>query len=520
MELHLIVHNVVSALSGLLVLGMALFIFMSNRQNVANITFSLMLLGAAVFTVSHVIGVNIDDPFLSKDIFMLNLVLFPMGALLLHSVLVALEKNKEMRGLILLAYLSSAFITIFFIINPNLFLLPSVPKMYFPNYYVAGDLNWTRLVFLWVIIVPYVLYLLSQAHKNATNLNIRNQYAYLVFIIIGGYGTGFIANFLFYDIKIDPLLGMMFAFVGFVPFVYSAIKYEIFNIKVIATQALLYSASVVVVGALLTLFVYAGLWVVNFYPNFPKWAIPLVASVAIVTTGFIVWWRLRENDILKYEFITTVTHKFRTPLTQIAWATDMLKSNTADEKNIEQIKKIQTAETKMVGLINILTNLSLDEGEANTYQIMKNNFSRMVLEAVAFLKPQCDSKKIKLFVDVSPNLFILCDKTKILFVLQVLIENAIQYTKEKGSISVSLWGDGPYVHLKIADNGIGITREELPRLFSKFYRTASAQKMDTEGMGIGLYVLKDIVSKHGGKISADSDGLGRGSTFSLMMKIV
>lgn len=520
MEIQLIIHNVVSGISGVLMLGMAISVYLSNRQSIANITFSFVLVGGAIFTVSHAVGVSIKDPNLSKNILMLNLVLFPMGAFLLHSVLAYLKKNKEMGRLINLAYVTAGFFVILFIIKPDLFLLPSVPKMYFQNYYVAGDLNWARLVFLWAIVLPYVLYLLSQAHKKATNLNLRKQYAYLTLVIMAGFGTGFIANFLVYDIEIDPIFGMAFAVVCLVPFLYGAIRHNFFNIKVIATQALLYATSVVVVGAGLTLFIYAGLWAVNFYPEFPAWAIPLVASVVIVTTGFIVWWRLRENDILKYEFITTVTHKFRTPLTQIAWATDMLKSGDVDDKNMEQVKKIQTAGIKMVGLINILTNLSLDEGSAHIYQLKKSDLSNMVLEATEIFRPQCVNKKIKLSTDIEPSIFVLCDHDKITFVLQVLIENAVQYTKEGGSINISFWNDEGYAHLKIVDSGIGIAREELTRLFSKFYRTESAQKEDTEGMGIGLYLLKEIVSKHGGTITADSDGLGRGSTFSLMMKIV
>lgn len=518
MELQLVIHNIVSGISGVLMLGMAIPIYLSNRQSIANLTFSLVLVGGAIFTASHSIGVSIEDPNLSKNILMLNLVLFPLGALLLHSVLAFLKKNKEMGWLIVSAYLSATFLVIFFIINPNLFLLPSVSKMYFLNYYVAGDLNWTRLVFLWVMVFPYVLYILSQAHKKATSLSLRKQYEYLIFFIIGGLGTGFIANFLFYDIQIDPIFGMMFSFVCFVPFLYGAIRHNLFNIRVIATQALLYSISVVVVGSVLTILTYSGLWMISFYPNFPKWIIPLATSIVVVTTGFIVWWRLRENDILKYEFITTVTHKFRTPLTQIAWATDALRAGIVDEKNIEQVKKIQTAKTKMVGLINILTNLSEDEGSVNVYQIERNNISEMASKTVAVLKPQSDIKKIRLYVDIAPDIFVMCDSGKILFALQVLIENAIQYTNEKGSISVSLWREGGYAHLKIADSGIGIEKDELSRLFSKFYRTPAAQKADTEGMGIGLYLLKDIVSKHAGIISVDSDGIGRGSTFRLALK--
>jgi len=519
MGFQLLIHNIVSILSGVLMLGMALSVFINGRRNVASLTFSMVLFGGAVFTVSHFIGVNIEDAVLSKDVLMFNLFHFPMGAVLIHSVLAYLGKDKEKRNIILFAYLSAFFMTLFFIIRPELFLLSSTPKMYFPNYYVPGELNWTRLVFLDGIAVPYVLYLLVSAYKSSVNLVLRKQYYYLFFFIAAAFFTGAIANFLVYDIEIDPLFGMMFSIVCLAPFLYGAIKYELFNIKIIATQALLYGLSVVVVGAGLSILIYAGLWVVGAYPSFPKWTIPLAASVLVVTTGFVVWWRLRENDILKYEFITTVTHKFRTPLTQIGWATDALVGNITDERNIEQIKNIQTANTKMTELIDVLINVSENEGGNYQYNIVRNSFSSILEEAAFLFRQRFEAKNIKLITNINPEIFIECDRSKIVFVLQVLIENAIQYTQRSGSIRVSLVREGKYARMSISDNGIGIEKNELTRLFTKFYRTPEAKKTDTEGMGIGLYLLKDIISKHGGTISAESEGLGKGSTFTLMMKL-
>ncbi|OHA44596.1 MAG: hypothetical protein A3G04_02145 [Candidatus Taylorbacteria bacterium RIFCSPLOWO2_12_FULL_44_9] len=514
MDIHLLTHNVISILSSVVLLGMTLFTYLNGRRNVGNVTFSMMLLFAAIFVVSHVIGVNISDPELSKNILMFNLSLFGAGAFLFHSVVYFTSKTRPRVSLIIVMYAIAVFFVIFFLVYPDQFLISSVPKMYFPNYYNPGTLNLTRLIYLYAVF-SYAIYKLVVLYRASTTTASRNQYRYFIFAMIAGFCVGFIPNFLVYDIAVNPLWGMSFALVAIVPFTYAAVKYELFNIKVIAKQAFLYSLSVIVVGSCLTLLMYVSVWTREAYPNFPSWTIMLVSSVLAVTISFVVWWRLRENDVLKYEFITTVTHKFRTPLTQIQWAADALSDNVSDADGKEQIHYIHTASTKMVELINILANVSQSEAMEYTYKIERCDISGMTKDLVSTYMPQCLEKRIQLVSDIPPDVNVFCDRSKMSFVFQVLIENAIHYTPENGTITVSLEHKNSGVNLKVRDTGIGMTDDELSRVFSKFYRTASAQRADTEGMGIGLFLSKEIVSRHGGDIRVDSDGLGKGSMFTL-----
>ena len=518
MDLHLIIHNVASLFSAVIILGMAMFTYLNDRHSIANTTFALMLVGAVIFSISHAIGVNISDPIVSRNILMFNLCMFLTGAFLLHSILAMLGKATERKGLIVFVYIAAGALTIFFVIFPDLFLLASAPKMYFPNYYVPGILNWTRLVFLDVVIFPYILYMLLHEHNSASSIVLRNRYAYFIVALVCGFCIVYIPNFLVGDIQVDPLIGMFFAVICMVPFAYGAIKYELFNIRVIAKQAFIYSISVAFVGGGLTLLTYAGIWARDAYPNFPTWTIALASAVAAVSASFVVWRQLRESDVLKYDFITTVTHKFRTPLTQIKWATEALTSTALSPEGQAQVKCIETANTKLVELIDVLTVASESEDVSREYTLTTTNISKMVLEVVSNTVHRAALKGVVLTSHITPGMYVPCDGQKIRFVLQTLIDNAIMYTPSQGTIAVSLGYDGQDARFSVQDSGIGMEANEVARVFNKFYRSEAAQGADTEGMGIALFVSREVIVHHGGKIFAASKGLGKGSTFTFILR--
>jgi len=113
------------------------------------------------------------------------------------------------------------------------------------------------------------------------------------------------------------------------------------------------------------------------------------------------------------------------------------------------------------------------------------------------------------------------DEKRFRFALQVIVENAVNYTKRDGAIEIKLSRDSQTasVLISVRDSGIGIIKEELPHLFSKFYRGGRVQAADSEGVGIGFYLVKKIVERHNGKIWAESVGLDHGSTFFIRLFI-
>lgn len=512
--IHLLLHNVSAIVSIITALGVTLFLFLNGHKKTANITFACVFLFTAIFYVSHVIGVNVTDPNLSRFILMFNLAILFIGAFNLHAVFAVLKKEKENHLLIACVYVAALVITIFFIIFPDLFLLPSVPKMYFTNYYVPGAFNFVRILFLYCLLIPFCLIELFIAYRKSTVQSEKNQLKYFMVTMIVGYGVGLVPNFLVYDIAIDPLWGILFVVVCAVPLVYGALKYELFDIRVIAKEAFLYSLAVLGVGGVITLLNYANAWIVQVNPGFPAWTIALASAVLAVTASVIVWRGLREGDLMKAEFITTVTHKFRTPLTYVKWASDNLTSPTLKPEDIKtQVEYIRAANEKLVELTNILTTASDAENKGYQYDFKTADFSKTVAEVAASLENQLHMKSLTLVKNLTPDLLAHYDDVRMKFVIQVLLENAIHYSSDKGTITLTTELRHKDVVLSVSDTGVGMNPTQLNLLFSKFFRSDAARRLDTEGMGIGLYITKRIMEKHDGKIWAESAGEGKGSTF-------
>jgi len=390
--------------------------------------------------------------------------------------------------------------------------------MYFPEYYNPGVLNWTRLAFMFLIALPYTIYELYLATKKAASETEKKQYYYFIFTLTIAFIIGFIPNFLVYNIQIDPLWGVGFAIIFVIPFTYGAIKYQLFNIQVIAKQAFYYSAGVMLVGGLIILLNYLNRLFENVYPGFPFWLIPLVSSILAVTVSIFIWNKLKQNELLKYEFVTTATHKFRTPLTHIKWAAENLSSSkTLSTEDRTQLEYIQGSNVKLVELTGLLMNVASSEGDDFEYNNQREDLSGVTEEVITSLSNQLSVKKMTINRNLQNGSFVKCDTSKIKFIIQTFIENAVHYTGTNPTITVSVYRNGKNIVCAVRDNGIGIPKAEVALLFSKFYRGHRARLADTEGMGIGLFVSKQIINRHSGKIWAESEGEGRGSTFAFSL---
>jgi signal transduction histidine kinase len=520
-NIHLLIHNIASIASAVIGIGLFFFVIINNHRSRVSLTFAGITITAFIFITSHVIGVNISDPYISRMVLMFNLVIFALGVVSVHSVIAMLGIEKERKLALWTITLSGILFTLFFIVFPNYFLLPSVPKMYFPNYYNPGILNWVRIAFLYGVCVSYMVYELFLAYWKMEPSLERSRLKYFVLTVVVGYGVGFFPNFLVYNIQIDPLIGVWFFTFLVIPFVYGAVKYELFDIKIIAKQAFWYGLSVGVLGGILAAFEYLSQWIRDQYGGFPIWITPLFLAVVMVSIALFIWRRLRESDILKSEFITVVTHKFRTPLTEIRWAAENLSEEVPPEGK-ESVNEIQLANYRLIELTNLLVQLSDTDTVDFNYHIHDIQFSTFLEEFIPEYTRKAKLKEISFVVKGASDKKVLIDESQIRFVLQTLLDNAINYTPQGGAITIEVkdeLGRGGHVVLSITDTGIGFSKEELGRLFQKFWRSKEALKADTEGMGIGLFMSRRIVERQNGTLSAESHGEGKGSTFFMRLPL-
>jgi len=219
--------------------------------------------------------------------------------------------------------------------------------------------------------------------------------------------------------------------------------------------------------------------------------------------------KLQEIESIKSEFVAVAAHQLRTPLTGVKWSYLTLLDKATGPLNEEQRqiveKGLETIEYA-INTINDLLNTSRLEEAKTDFNFSVQPIGSVIREVIEQHKSVIAEKKIKLQVDfpLDSSLAFRFDKEKITIVFDNLIANAIKYTPAGGTVSLKALREEKFIRFKIKDTGIGIPKAEQNRVFSKFFRAKNAVSFETYGTGLGLYVAKSIVEKHGGTITLDS----------------
>lgn len=231
--------------------------------------------------------------------------------------------------------------------------------------------------------------------------------------------------------------------------------------------------------------------------------------------------REKRIERLKSEFVSLAAHQLRTPLSEIKWALQM--SLDGDFGKLEKRQENLLATTyqsneRMIVLVNDLLNVSRLEGGKDIFKSSPTQMRDLVRQEWKSYRGKAREKRVSfLFKEPSkpiPKIFV--DEEKIRLVLQNLIDNAIRYTPPKGVVEISLTSSGKDVTLEVRDTGIGIPEHEQTKIFQKFSRASNALKLDTTGSGLGLFISKNIVEAHHGKIWFDSRKNG-GTSFYVVL---
>lgn len=226
----------------------------------------------------------------------------------------------------------------------------------------------------------------------------------------------------------------------------------------------------------------------------------------------------REKIIekLKTEFVSISAHQLRTPLSAIKWTLRMLLDGDLGKITNEQrefLEKTYYSNERMIKLINDLLNVTRIEEGRFIYKKTLVDLKEIVDEIVQNYQDEILRRKIKLKYEKPKEKFqVFVDREKLSLAVQNLIDNAVRYTPQEGTIEIKIEKEKKEVLFKIKDSGIGIPEDQKERIFQKFFRAANAMKFVTEGTGLGLFITKNIIETHGGKIWFDSQE-GKGTTF-------
>ena len=227
--------------------------------------------------------------------------------------------------------------------------------------------------------------------------------------------------------------------------------------------------------------------------------------------------QLKQINEYKANTMRQISHELRTPLQTILSAQYILSEQKLGALNPEQLRLLGSIRgniDKLIRFTNAFLDIAKIEAGKMEYEMVLADLLSVVASAVEDAQILAEQKGIKIDVSASPVPYIMADVDKLSEVFGNLISNAIKYTGKGGTLSITVGRDNGGARVSIADSGIGIAPDDLPKIFNRFYQASNASRSGVKGTGLGLALVKAFVEGHGGRVSVTSV-LGGGSTFTV-----
>ncbi len=395
-------------------------------------------------------------------------------------------------------------------------------------------------IFALVFILPFIAFIIS-FEKLKSNLLTNKQKIQIKFLIGGIFISSFFALLLniylplFHDNYNFIKIGPAFSFFMISLTAYSILRHNLFNIKIIATELFIFSLWIVILirtiisenltdftvnGILLISTIILGIFLIRSVikeVSQREHIENLARNLSRTNTKLeIANERLKELDRQKTEFVSMASHQLRTPLTAIRGYTSMLLEGSfgkLTKKQQEAAQVVMDSGQRLSNIIEDFLTLTRMELGKMKYEITEFDLKQTVEDLIKEMKPGIEQKGLKIKSSAGRGQFnFKGDYGKISQVLSNLIDNASKYTQE-GEISIRLDKENDKFKITVADTGVGMDQKTINNLFQKFVRADGAGKINYVGTGLGLFVARQIVESHQGKIWAESDGPKQGSRF-------
>jgi two-component system phosphate regulon sensor histidine kinase PhoR len=251
-------------------------------------------------------------------------------------------------------------------------------------------------------------------------------------------------------------------------------------------------------------------------------AVPMKNDAAL-TTGVVVLChditQLKRLDQIRSDFVANVSHELRTPLSILRGYIETLLDNPkTSREELSRILEVMERHSKRLGLLidDLLSLAQLESSSANL-EISQVRVPELFNDVIRDWKEKLANKNLKVIVDLPPDApAIGADATRLREVLYNLLENAVKYSRQNGEIRLQAAERGSEIVLSVSDDGIGISKDDLPRIFERFYRADKARSRELGGTGLGLAIVKHIAQLHGGRVEAESEP-GRGTTIRVLI---
>ncbi len=225
---------------------------------------------------------------------------------------------------------------------------------------------------------------------------------------------------------------------------------------------------------------------------------------------------LRRLETMRRDFVANVSHELRTPLSSVMAMTETLLDGALEDEEVARhfLRTIMRETDRLVRLTADL--LDLSRAETRPVFRSESDIAALIRDVAGRLSSQTAKAGIAMTTDVPEHLVVECDEDEISQVLMNLIENAVKYTPKGGSVIITARDVETHIEVEVSDSGIGILRQDLPRLFERFYRVDKARSRQSGGTGLGLSIVKHIIERHRGGLWVRSE-YNHGSIFGLSL---
>lgn len=223
---------------------------------------------------------------------------------------------------------------------------------------------------------------------------------------------------------------------------------------------------------------------------------------------------------IRRDFVANVSHELRTPITSIKGFSETLLDGAYEDQELLHsfLEIIHKESDRLQMLVNDL--LDLSKLERQGYQIEKEivQMQDVIARVVEMSSQRLDEKDVQLFIDLEENLKVIGEKNRLIQIFTNLVNNAIMYSPEQSTIRIHAYREENYGVIEVIDEGIGISKENMPRIFERFYRVDTARSRNSGGTGLGLAIVKHLVELHDGKIDVESEA-GKGTTMRVKIPV-
>ncbi|HYI26654.1 MAG TPA: DUF3369 domain-containing protein [Bradyrhizobium sp.] len=233
------------------------------------------------------------------------------------------------------------------------------------------------------------------------------------------------------------------------------------------------------------------------------------------------WMRLQRANGFKNEILGTVAHDLKNPLGVILGRTEMLTeligAGSSKESVTAQVEHIRDATKRLTSMVDHLISDAMADAFDISIRREPVDIAALVTEVADANQPLAVNKQQTITVSAPPNIVTMCDTDRMREAIDNLVSNAIKYSPIGGKITVVVTHEQDNTIIRIADEGAGLSPEDLGRLFGRFQRLSAKPTAGESSTGLGLSIVKRIIDMHGGEVTADSAGPGQGSTFTVML---